>query len=319
MAKSNSSKVGVAKGLDSTPSVSEIALDMLIPYKNHCFRLYEGERLAGMVSSIEKNGVFNPIIVRNTEGGKYEILSGHNRVYAAGSAGLTKVPAYIKYNLSDEDALLYVIESNICQRSFSELRVSERAYAISVRYSKLFDERRLKAIEEELYYLENGGRKPDGGSAGTNTRGKTAEEYGISQATVARLLRINTLIPEIKELVDSNNIKIRSAVDLSYLSEKQQKMLCGVMREMGVTVIDMAMAKQLKEIVNTCASVTKEHFEQVLNGTYADTPKKEKAANITIRTATYNRYLSKYSKKEQNDIIEKALAAYFENEERLEK
>ncbi|MCM1524126.1 MAG: ParB N-terminal domain-containing protein, partial [Ruminococcus sp.] len=84
MAKSNSSKVGVAKGLDSTSSVSEIALDMLIPYKNHCFRLYEGERLADMVSSISKNGVICPIIVRTMENGKYEILSGHNRVYAAG-------------------------------------------------------------------------------------------------------------------------------------------------------------------------------------------------------------------------------------------
>ncbi|MCM1524125.1 MAG: hypothetical protein NC120_06665 [Ruminococcus sp.] len=194
------------------------------------------------------------------------------------------------------------------------MRVSERAYAISVRYSKLFDERRLKAIEEELYYLENGGRKPDGGSAGTNTRGKTAEEYGISQATVARLLRINTLIPEIKELVDSNNIKIRSAVDLSYLSEKQQKMLCGVMSEMGVTDISMKTSKEIRSLVKTCVNVTREHFQDAFSGRVNEgNPKAEKGEKITLPKATYARYLSKYPKNEVNKIIEKALAAYFKN------
>jgi len=61
----------------------QINIDLLVPFANHPFKLYEGQRFADMVESIRANGVISPIIVRSTDGGNYEILSGHNRVYAA--------------------------------------------------------------------------------------------------------------------------------------------------------------------------------------------------------------------------------------------
>lgn len=348
MAKNNSSKFTVTEGLDFSQeqgakklTFTEIPLDRLVPYRNHKFKLYEGERLADMVSSISKSGIMNPIIVRDLEGGKFEILSGHNRVYAAGQAGLAKVPAYIKYNLSDEEALLIVVDTNLLQRGFTDLRISEQAYAVAVRYEKLFDERKLKSITDELYFLENGKHKPaekDTPKKKLNTREKTAAEYGISESAVARLLSINKLIDEFKALVDKEDIKVRPAVDLSALTEEQQKILYDVMAELGITKVDMKQSKLIKKIAKTCADVTREDFLKVFEGenmaaeepaeepsdteaedTADEQPTDDKGESVVISKAAYKRYLSDCSDTERSEIIEKALVVYFKSLEMEEK
>ena len=305
-------------------AVQNIDIDKLIPYKNHCFKLYEGERLDDMVRSVQQYGIMVPIIVRNVpDSDTYEILSGHNRVNAAKIAGKKNVPAVIKENLPDEFAEVYVIETNLLQRGFKELKISEQAFAVSVRYKRLFDSRKLKAISDELALLEGGNqmRAPvehgkDGGDNYIRTRDMTAEEYGISHATVARLLRINELSNELKTMVDDGNIKLRPAVELSYIPKEMQDMLVKVMSQQEVSVIDMKMAKQMREIAGSYASPSEELIAEVLCGTYGEDAKpKEAGEKVTIPKATYSRYLGGYSKKEANLIIEKALAYYFENNE----
>ena len=99
------------KPVSNAPKVMDgevklISLDKLVPFARHKFTLYQGERLDDMVESIKKNGVIVPIIARTIEGSdKFEIISGHNRVYASGLAGLEKVPAVIKVGLSDEESI----------------------------------------------------------------------------------------------------------------------------------------------------------------------------------------------------------------------
>ena len=305
-------------------AVQSIDINKLVPYKNHCFKLYEGERLDDMVRSVQQYGIMVPIIVRNMpDSDTYEILSGHNRVNAARIAGKKNVPAVIKENLPDEFAEVYVIETNLLQRGFKELKISEQAFAVSVRYKRLFDSRKLKAISDELALLEGGNqmRAPvehgkDGGDNYIRTRDVTAEEYGISHATVARLLRINELSNELKTMVDEGNIKIRPAVELSYILKEMQAVLMKLMSEQEVSVIDMKMAKQLREIASSYASPSEEIIAEVLCGTYGEDEKpNEKGEKVTIPKATYSRYLGSYSKKEANLIIEKALAYYFENNE----
>lgn len=83
----------------------------------HPFHLYEGERLDDMVESIREHGILNSVIVLKTDDG-YEMLSGHNRANAAKIAGLSEVPAIIKVGLSESEAYVYVIETNLMQRSF---------------------------------------------------------------------------------------------------------------------------------------------------------------------------------------------------------
>ena len=103
--------------------IVSIPVEEIHPFYDHPFRLYEGDRLEDMVQSIRAYGVLNPVIVRKAARG-YEMLAGHNRTNAAKIAGLTEVPAIVKTDLSDEDAYVYVIETNLLQRSFAELLAS---------------------------------------------------------------------------------------------------------------------------------------------------------------------------------------------------
>ena len=312
-------------------AVRDIPIEKIVPYKDHCFRLYEGERLDDMVRSVQNYGIMVPIIVRNVpDSDTYEILSGHNRVNAAKIAGKKNVPALVKENLPDEFAYVYVIESNAMQRGFKELRISEQALAVEMIYKRLKDSVAVRAIEKELSVLEgikspldtcndsnkNEVKSPmDTCEKVDNLKG-AAEEYGLSRASIARLLRINKLSDELKAMVDEGNIKLRSAVELSYIPKEMQDMLVKVMSQQEVSVIDMKMAKQMREIAGSYASPSEELIAEVLCGTYGEDAKpKEAGEKVTIPKATYSRYLGGYSKKEANLIIEKALAYYFENNE----
>ena len=88
-------------------------LDDLIPFKDHPFTLYEGQHFTNMFESVRANGAMVLIVVRPADDGKYEILSGHNRVNAAKEAGIDSVPALIRTGLTDEEALLIVTETNL--------------------------------------------------------------------------------------------------------------------------------------------------------------------------------------------------------------
>ena len=312
-------------------AVQNIDIDKLVPYKNHCFRLYEGERLDDMVRSVRNYGIMIPVIVRNVpDTDTFEILSGHNRVNAAKIAGKKNVPAVVKENLPDEFAEIYVVESNAMQRGFKELRISEQALAVEMIYKRLKNSEAVRAIEKELSVLEgvkspmdtcndsnkNEVKSPvDTCEKVDNLKG-AAEEYGLSRASIARLLRINKLSDELKAMVDEGNIKLRPAVELSYIPKEMQDMLVKVMSQQEVSVIDKKMAKQLREIAGSYASPSEELISEVLCGTYGEDAKpKEAVEKVTILKATYSMYLGGYSKKEANLIIEKALAYYFEKNE----
>ena len=115
-------------------SVAVSDFETLVPFANHPFPLYEGQQLADMVESVRANGVLVPIIVRfhPDEKGKYEILSGHNRVVAAKEAGIKEIPAIVMKGLTDDDAQLIVTETNLIQRCFADMKLSERASVLTV-------------------------------------------------------------------------------------------------------------------------------------------------------------------------------------------
>lgn len=199
--------------------VKQIPVDILIPYHNHKFTLYQGERLDDMIESIKENGVMTPIVVQPS-GDKYEILIGHNRWNASKLAGLECVPAIIKEHLSEKEAEIYVVESNLLQRGFNELKTSEQAQVLALRYESMFSQGKRSDIVNELMKLE--GKQP---TDKHNSREEVAEEYGLSRNTVARLLRIDKLTDGIKQWVDNGQLSIRAAVELSYLDEEEQENL----------------------------------------------------------------------------------------------
>ena len=111
-----------------------------------------GERLNDMVESIREHGILNPVIVLKMDDG-YEMLSGHNRANAAKIAGLFEVPAIIKVGLSESEAYVYVIETNLIQRSFAELFPSEKAAVMAAHYDKVCCQGKRNDIIRELQIL----------------------------------------------------------------------------------------------------------------------------------------------------------------------
>ena len=177
------------------------------------FHLYEGERLQDMVQSIKEHGVLNPVIVRKL-GKEYEMLSGHNRANAAKLAGLTEVPAIVKADLPDEEAYVYVIETNRMQRSFNDLMPSEKAAVMAAHYDKVCCQGKRNDIIRELELLNGIEPKSTCGHNGhkLKRRDVMAAEYGFSSRNAARYLRLNYLIQPFKNLMDENKIALLAAV-----------------------------------------------------------------------------------------------------------
>lgn len=298
-------------------AVQNISIEKLVPFKNHCFKLYEGERLDDMVRSVQQYGIMIPVIVRTIpDSDNYEILSGHNRVNAAKIAGKKNVPAVVKENLPDEYAMVYITETNFFQRGFRELRISEQAFAVAIRYKRLFDSEKLQAINNELLVLE--GKKvqsPVGTENGkTDKMSLAAEEYGLGRNTIARLLRINELSSELKEMVDEGRIKIRPAVELSYLSRELQAVVYAIIDKHNIETVDMKIAKQLRDIAESYSEPSLGVIEDALLGK-CEEQTKEKAYKVSVPQGTYTRYLENVPKKDVGSIIEKALKIYFESME----
>lgn len=294
--------------LSQENNIKQIPLDMLIPYKHHMFQLYEGDRLNDMVESVKANGILIPIIVR-PKGEKYEILSGHNRTNAGKLAGLTSIPAVVKENLTDEEAEMYVIETNVLQRGFQDLRISEQAAVVALRHNRMFSQGKRNDIIRELQRLENPNvpetSSPMGKKSETSMS-KVGEEYGLSKNSVARLIRINKLFDGLKKMVDEKTISVRTGVNLSYIPTDIQE---AIIRHINVYGCDMKKAQLLREYSDSGA-LTEKLAIDIVKG--ALQPKKAKPKAVKIKPDVYERYFSEDTEQSEiEDTIEKALELYF--------
>lgn len=290
-------------------AVKQIPCDMLQPYHNHRFELYTGERLEDMVESIRENGVLSPIIVQPIDNG-YEILIGHNRWNASKIAGLSTVPAIVKEGLSEEDAEMYVIESNLMQRGFDNLKISEQAAVIAQRHNEMFSQGKRNDIIRELQLLENPeiptsfpvGTKLENGDCKQNI----ADNYGMGRTSVARLIRIDKLINELKQLIDNGSLAVRSGVELSFLSEETQRIVAEQAEDFK---IDMKIAKQLRSSADENGDIDTAAIVRIITGTAEIKPK---PVSVKISNDIYSKYFtSDMKKKEITETIEKALEMYF--------
>ena len=289
-------------------------------FRGHPFRLYEGDRLNDLVESISENGVLVPAIVRKIEpdenGFEYEMLAGHNRQNAAVIAH-RELPCIVKENLSDHDAWIYVIETNVLQRSFSEMLPSEKAAVLALRYSKMICQGRRNDIIEELKRLENPDEIRENPTSGTQchrikSRDVLGAEYNLKGRAVANYLRINELSAALKIRIDDGEFTIAAAVQLSYLAQEEQQMVEAVLSENKYKVNE-GKAVLLREYTG---KLTPERAEQILSGEFSRKPRKSTAAAFKVKPAIYKKYFTaSISQKEFDSIVDEALALYFARKE----
>lgn len=296
--------------------VKSIALDKLISFPNHPFKLYEGQRLKDMVESIRTNGVLVPIIVRPTNGNKFEILAGHNRVSAAKEAGLKTIPAAVHKDLPDEDAELIVTETNFVQRSIQDMRHSELAAAITMLYNALKKKsgyrsdlvEALQELEGEPTCSQVGNTSEDTDSQSgnrSNTMTKVGKQYGLSKNTIHRYLQINKLSEALKARLDSGEIARGAAVDLSYMRGEEQEIVNDLLEENGR--VSLEQARTLKD-ESKKRELSQADIIQILELGSSSVKKR----SVKIKEALLSQYFKEdQSSEEMEEVMEKALELYF--------
>lgn len=286
--------------------IEEIELDKLVSFDNHPFKLYKGQRFTDMVESVRFNGVLVPIVVRPyaKEEEKYEILSGHNRVAAAREVGLDRVPVVIRKGLTDNEALLIVTETNLIQRSFADLKHSERAVVLATHYEAM--KKKSGYRSDLLAEIEELTCAPVG--HGMRTRDKLGAQYSLGKTTFARYLRVNKLIPALKERLDNDEIGMRAAEALSYLRVKEQNIvekLLAKNTKINIKQADTLKAESKKGELNLV------NISEILSSGYF--PVKVKPVKLS------GQFLAQHFKQDQSaeeieKVIAVALEQYFTNQ-----
>ena len=243
--------------------VCEIELKELHDFKGHPFKVRDDEKMQEMVESIKKTGVLVPGVVRAKAEGGYEIIAGHRRKRACELAGLTTMPVVIrKYN--NDEAVLAMIDSNL-QRG--EILPSEKAFAYKMKLEALSHQGKAKEDDSE-----------DVTSRQVVTKLRSDDEIGSvtgeSGRQIQRYIRLTELVRPILDMVDDKKIKFVPAVELSYLTAKQQAILLEIMNEEAV-VPSLSQAQQLKKL-----SQDKAYTKESVHAIMAVAPVKERKIMI---------------------------------------
>ena len=206
--------------------VQRIPLAELRPFKDHPFKVQNNEEMERIVESIRKVGVLSPGLARPLENGGYELVSGHRRLAACQALGLEDMPVVIR-EMTDDEAVIAMVDANL-QRE--HILPSEKAFAYKMKRDALEHQGSTSPqVGEKLLTVEVVG-KPS----------------GDSKNQVLRYIRLTSLIPELLVKVDEGRIAFNPAVELSYLSEEQQRQLLNAM-ETNQCTPSHAQAIQLKK------------------------------------------------------------------------
>lgn len=212
------------------PKIQDIPIELIDDFPNHPFQVRLDEDMDQLVESVKQNGIITPVTLRPKEDGRYEIVSGHRRKKACELAGLTTVKAEVK-RLSRDEAVILMVESNL-QRS--KILPSEKAFSYKMR---------LDAMNHQ-------GQRTEWTLCPVGTKLNSAEtiskDSGDSERQVFRYIRLTYLLPALLTMVDEGRIAFRPAVELSYLTEAEQRSLLETISYEDATP-SLAQAIKMKE------------------------------------------------------------------------
>lgn len=226
-------KTDAERQADTQERVQSLPLDKLVPFPNHPFKVRDDEKMLETVESIRERGVLIPILVRPQNDGTFQIVSGHRRCHASLLAGKTEIPAIVR-DMDDDTAILLMVDSNL-QRE--ELLPSEKAFA----YKMKLDAMKRQGQRTDLTSAQFG-RKFDG----KESRELLAEQTGESRNQISRYIRLTCLVPDLLDRVDNKTMAFNTAVEVSYLTEPEQKMLCEAIEREECTP-NLNQARRLKQ------------------------------------------------------------------------
>ena len=250
------------------------------------FKVYTEDRMESLCKSIADIGVIDPITVRPLPDGTYQVLAGRHRRKASIRIGAETIPAIIRSDISDYQAAMIMLDTNLERRA--ELSYSEKAYAYRMRMDLQHSRGRRTDLE--------GGKKVD-------TLGELGKENKESRRTVAYLIRLTYLTLPLLEMVDEGTLGFKVAVAISYLSQETQEKLYEEIILPGEKV-KQSQIQELK-VLETYGAVSSESLQAVFRK-----PVKAKVPPITIRSDILTDYADILP---NSDEVEKLFIEFLQN------
>ena len=282
--------------------VTKLPISKLKPFDKHPFRKYNDEKMKSLSESIKEQGIIVPILVRPYKHDKYEyeIVSGHNRVQGARIAGLDEIPCNVR-EMDDETAVILMVESNLQQRE--NILPSEKARAYKLK---------LEAIKKQ-------GKRNDltsvqvGQKLDIVSRKLVASDSQDSSTQIQRYIRLTNLTEKMLDKVDEKKMSFIPAVELSYLKEEEQNNLFDILNREENFSVPLKQATMLKGISQN-GELTYEKIDKIITQKMKEPSKVIKLSYKKIK----DYFPSTASPKEVEDVVVKALKAWFENEKGIE-
>ena len=271
-----------------TEYITNIPLEKLKPFPNHPFQVRDDDSMRETVESIKTYGVLQPAIVRPSDDGSYEILSGHRRKHACELAGKKSMPVIIR-NLDDEAAIIFMVDSNLQREN---ILPSERAAAYKMK---------LEALKRQ-------GTRTDLTSAQVvpklSAREKVAEEAGVNRMEISRYIRLTELQPELQQMVDDKKIAFTPAVEISYLKPDEQKMLLDTIESEQATP-SLSQAQRLKKLSQS-GELTDDSMLRIMSE-----QKKPERNDLTIPADVLEKYFPRsFTPMKMQEVIIKLLESW---------
>lgn len=222
--------------------VQNIAVSDLRPFKNHPFKVIKGEEMEKMIESVRQFGVITPAVARPLSGSKYEIVSGHRRFEACRKLGIETMPVVVR-EMTDDEAIIAMVDANLQRET---ILPSEKAFAYKMKLEALKHQGKTSPQLAQKLSVEI-----------------VADEAEESKDQIRRYIRLTNLTPELLEMVDEGKIAFSPAVEISFLTENEQRLLLDAM-DMNNCTPSHAQSIRLKKLSQE-GSLTDEMIENIMS------------------------------------------------------
>ena len=265
-----------------------LPISKLHPFEGHPFKVNDNEEMDQLTWSILTQGLLTPLVVRPLPNDKYEVISGHRRLHACKKAGIETVPALIT-DMDRDAAAIALVDSNLHRE---HILPSEKAFAYKLK---------LEAMNRQ-------GQRTDLTSTQVVSKLRTnemvGEAGGDSRETVRRYIRLTNLLPSILEKVDEGRIALTPAVELSYLTEDEQKNLLETMESEDCTP-SLSQAIQMKQL----SQAGKLNMDTIFG--ILTQPKANQREKISFRADEVRKFFPRnYTPAQMQEVILKLLGEY---------
>lgn len=278
--------------MDNDKSIKTLTRSKLRPFRYHPYKVKEDEDMANLVNSIKVEGVISPIIVRKVGKDNYEILSGHRRFKACQILDIKEIPVIVK-DIQMPEAAIYVVDSNLQREN---LLPSEKAFAYKLKIDAM---RRQGKITEDLDFCQVGKKYK------TEAVKEIANKEGTSFRQIYRYIRLTNLNEGLLDYLDQGRIAFNPAVELSYLSKRQQDILLEAINNLDVTP-SFSQSQYLRELAKE-GKYTEDAVYDVL-----DELKPNQKENLKISLDELRDYFERgTTPNEMIKIIKKSLTKYY--------